>query len=103
MSDRRNGTEGPRPLPLLSIVAPVYRSDAIVPEFVRADVRGRIEGDRDFELLLVEDGSPDDSWSAIVSECDRDPRVKGVQLSRNFGQQPAITAGLAHARGRHVS
>ena len=88
--------------PLLSIVAPVLRSDAIVPEFVRRTCEGASKVTDDFELLLVEDGSPDDSWSAIVNECDRDPRVKGVQLSRNFGQQPAITAGLAHARGRHV-
>src|SRR5216110_1079281 len=88
--------------PLLSIVAPVFRSDAIVPEYVRRTCEGAAKVTQHFELLLVEDGSPDDSWSAIVRECDRDPRVKGLQLSRNFGQQPAITAGLAHARGRYV-
>ena len=88
--------------PLLSIVAPVFRSDALVPEYVRRTCEGASKVTADFELLLVEDGSPDNSWSAIVRECDRDPRVKGLQLSRNFGQQPAITAGLAHARGRYV-
>lgn len=88
--------------PLLSIVAPVYRSDTIVPEFVRRACAGASKVTGDFELLLIEDGSPDNSWAAIVHECDRDPRVKGVQLSRNFGQHPAITAGLAHARGRFV-
>jgi dolichol-phosphate mannosyltransferase len=55
-----------------------------------------------FEIVLVEDCSPDRSWEAIARECARDPRVKGIRLSRNFGQQAAITAGLAHARGRHV-
>ena len=87
---------------LLSIVAPVYRSEAIVPEFVRLVCAAASRVTDDFELLLVEDGSPDRSWDAIVLECERDPRVKGLQLSRNFGQQPGITAGLAHARGRHV-
>ena len=88
--------------PLLSIVAPVFRSDTIVPEFVRQTTCAAAAVTPDFELLLVEDGSPDNSWPAIVRECERDPRVKGLQLSRNFGQQPAITAGLAHARGRFV-
>ena len=88
--------------PILSIVTPVYRSDAIVPEFVRRAIAGALQVTDDFELLLVEDGSPDASWDHIVEACAGDPRVKGVQLSRNFGQQPAITAGLSYARGRHV-
>jgi glycosyltransferase involved in cell wall biosynthesis len=88
--------------PLLSIVAPVFRSDVLVPEYVRRTCEGASKVTEDFELLLVDDGSPDNSWSAIAQECDREPRVKGLQLSRNFGQQPAITAGLAHARGRYV-
>ena len=86
----------------LSIVAPVYRSDSIVPEYVRRTCEAAAAVTQNFELVLVEDGSPDNSWPAIVRECERDPRVKGVQLSRNFGQQSAITAGLSHARGRHV-
>jgi glycosyltransferase involved in cell wall biosynthesis len=89
-------------LPQLSIVAPVYRSDSIVPEYVRRTCEAAATVTQDFELVLVEDGSPDNSWPAIVRECERNPRVKGVQLSRNFGQQSAITAGLAHARGRYV-
>ena len=88
--------------PRLTIVSPVYRSDAIVPEFVRRTCEAARQVSEQFELLLVEDGSPDNSWAAIVDECTRDPRVKGVQLSRNFGQQPAITAGLSLARGEYV-
>src|SRR5262245_22896079 len=89
-------------MPLLSIVAPVYRSDAIVPEFVRRACEGAARVTDDFELLLIDDGSPDDSWSMIVQACEQDPRVKGLQLSRNFGHHPSITAGLAHAGGRYV-
>jgi len=102
MSDPAAAAERAGGAPLLSIVAPVYRSDTIVPEFVRRTCDGAAQITPEFELLLVDDGSPDNSWDAIVRECDRDPRVKGLQLSRNFGQQPAITAGLAHARGRYV-
>src|SRR3954454_4496984 len=91
-----------QPAPLLSVVSPVYDSAAVVPEFV-GSVRTALSAiTDDFEIVLVEDGSPDESWAAIVRECGKDPRVKGVQLSRNFGQQSGITAGLMHARGRHV-
>jgi dolichol-phosphate mannosyltransferase len=90
------------PRPLLSIVSPVYRSRSLVSEFVRQVRVGATQLTEDFELLLVEDGSPDDSWSAILEECAKDQRVKGLQLSRNFGQQSGITAGLAHARGQYV-
>ena len=102
MTDRTAATEDPGSPPQLSVVAPVYKSEAIVPEFVHRVCAAASKTTRDFELLLIEDGGPDDSWAAIVHECQQDPRVKGIQLSRNFGQQSAITAGLAHARGRYV-
>jgi polyisoprenyl-phosphate glycosyltransferase len=88
--------------PLLSIVSPVYRAEAIVSELVRR-IRGAVEPmTHDYEIVLVEDGSPDGSWDAIDAECAKDPRIKGVRLSRNFGQHAAITAALAHTRGVHV-
>jgi polyisoprenyl-phosphate glycosyltransferase len=88
--------------PLLSIASPVYGTERLVGALVEricAAVRTITD---EFEVLLVEDGSPDDSWSAIARECDRNPRVKGVRLSRNFGQHPAITAALQHAQGEFV-
>jgi len=88
--------------PLLSIVSPVYRSHSLVAEFVRRVCAGAARITEDFEVVLVEDGSPDDSWAAILEECAKDRRVKGLQLSRNFGQQSGITAGLTHARGQYV-
>lgn len=88
--------------PLLSIAAPVYRTEALVGELVERMCAAARTVTEQFEVLLVEDGSPDNSWAAIVRECDRNPRVKGVRLSRNFGQHPAITAALEHARGEFV-
>lgn len=56
----------------------------------------------DYEIILVEDGSPDQSWSAIQRACAADTHVKGIKLSRNFGQHYAITAGIAAAKGEWV-
>src|SRR5205807_9626457 len=57
----------------------------------------------DFELVLVDDGSPDASWPVIRELSAVDDRVVGLRLSRNFGQHAAITAGLAASRGRWVA
>jgi dolichol-phosphate mannosyltransferase len=56
-------------------------------------------GDVHYELILVDDGSKDATAAAMASAAAADPRVKVVSLSRNFGHQPALTAGLEHARG----
>jgi dolichol-phosphate mannosyltransferase len=56
----------------------------------------------DYEIVLVNDCSPDDSWTKIKEICAKDPKVKGVNLSRNFGQQKAITAGLSKTSGERV-
>lgn len=91
-----------QPEPLLSIVSPVYRAEEIVAELVRRITEEASRITPDFEIVLVDDGSPDRAWSRIEEACAADPRVKGIQLSRNFGQHYAITAGLDHARGRWV-
>jgi dolichol-phosphate mannosyltransferase len=88
--------------PLLSIASPVYGTAPLVGELVNRICAAARRITDNYEVLLVEDGSPDDSWTAIARECDRNPRVKGVRLSRNFGQHPAITAALHHARGDYV-
>ena len=51
------------------------------------------------EIILVDDRSPDDAWPEIERLVDLDPRVRGIRMSRNFGQHAAITAGLSHVRG----
>lgn len=57
---------------------------------------------QDYEIILVNDASPDHSWEAIAQQCAKDPRVKGIDLSRNFGQHYAISAGLSYAKGEWV-
>jgi len=87
---------------LLSIVSPVYRAENIVEELVR-QVKESVSTITDnFEIILVNDASPDNSWIKIALECEKDIRVKGIDLSRNFGQHYAITAGLSYAKGDWV-
>jgi glycosyltransferase involved in cell wall biosynthesis len=89
-------------VPLISVVSPVYRAENLVDEFVR-QVRAALEQiTADFEIVLVEDGSNDGTWLRIAAACASDTRVRGIKLSRNFGQHYAITAGLEHARGEHA-
>ncbi|MFK7937372.1 MAG: glycosyltransferase family 2 protein [Saprospiraceae bacterium] len=85
--------------PFLSVVSPVYRAEAIVDKLVKEVVEQLEELTPNYEFILVEDGSPDESWAAIQTACKQNPRIKGIKLSRNFGQHYAITAGLAAAKG----
>jgi len=88
--------------PIISIVSPVYLCTGMVEELVRRIKQATVEIADDFEIVLIEDGSPDGSWIEIEKECKKDNRVKGVRLSRNFGQHFAISAGFAYARGETV-
>jgi glycosyltransferase involved in cell wall biosynthesis len=91
---------GSRALDLVSVVAPVFNEDATIDEF-HARVCGALEG-LPFELVLVDDGSTDGSPMHLERLAESDPRVRVVYLSRNFGHQTALTAGLDHARGDAV-
>lgn len=86
----------------ISVVVPVYGCVDFVKElYLRLiEVLSRISDD--FEILLVNDNSFDESWSVIYDLCQRDKRVKGINLSRNFGQHFAITAGLENCSGQWI-
>ena len=86
----------------LSIISPVYRGEKMVSELVRRNVAALTSITDDYEIILVNDASPDDSWAAIEAECQKNPRVKGLNLSRNFGQHYAITAGLSYTTGEWI-
>ena len=88
--------------PLLSIVSPVYHGEKMVAELVRRNKESASAITDDFEIILVNDASPDNSWAEIEKQCALDPRVKGLDLSRNFGQHYAITAGLHYASGEWI-
>jgi glycosyltransferase involved in cell wall biosynthesis len=85
--------------PLLSVVAPVYNEGAGVGRFVRRMAEVLEHAGIRYELVLVDDGSADDSWQRVAEQSLLDDRVRGVQLSRNFGKEQAVLAGLEHAAG----
>lgn len=86
----------------ISIVSPVYRAEQIVDELVRRIQHALEPLTSDYEIVLVEDCGPDHSWDKIVANAQRDKRIKGIKLSRNFGQHHAITAGLDYCSGDWV-
>ena len=96
----RGPEHGERELALLSVVAPIYNEEATIDEFY-ARTCAALDGVQ-FELVLVDDGSKDGSATALERLAENDPRVRVVFLSRNFGHQTALTAGLDHARGDAV-
>lgn len=90
------------PVPLISVVSPVYRAEGTVAELVRRLRIALSELTERFEIILVDDGSPDRSWERLEECCRDDSRILCVKLSRNFGQHAAITAGLAQTSGDWV-
>lgn len=87
---------------VLSVVSPVYRAENIVQELVR-QLHEQIQLiTQNYEIILVNDASPDASWEKIIKVCAEDTRVKGINLSRNFGQHYAISAGLKYVKGDWV-
>ncbi len=80
----------------ISIVIPVYRAENIIPELLRRLELSLLNIAQNYELILVEDGSTDNSWQVIEAAAFVNKKIKAIKLSRNFGQHYAITAGLDH-------
>ena len=87
----------------LSIVAILYQSEPYIAEFhVRASAAARSFVGEDYEIVLVNDGSPDNCLNLAVQLIERDQHVVVVDLSRNFGHHKAMMTGLAHAKGDQI-
>ena len=87
---------------LISVVSPVYRAENTISKLVGEVEKNLGSFTQNYEIILVNDQSPDNSWFEIMKECKRNPRVKGINLSRNFGQHYAITAGLHFSEGQWI-
>lgn len=88
--------------PAVSVVSPVYGCSGCLEELVDRVQRALAGRRGGFEILLVDDASPDGAWSRIAELASTRPWVRGLRLARNFGQHYAIAAGIEHARGEHV-
>lgn len=86
----------------ISIVSPEYRGEKMVSMLVERVTAAVSTITDNYEIILVNDASPDNTWAEIEKACAADKHVKGLNLSRNFGQHYAITAGLAYAKGEWV-
>lgn len=86
----------------ISVVIPVYKAEECLHELYRRLCASLEAVSTDFEIILVEDCGGDRSWEIIRELAQADPRIKGIQFSRNFGQHYGITAGLDHCNGDWV-
>lgn len=88
--------------PHISVVTPVYGCAKALPELYERLVKTLTPITENFDIIMVNDQSPDKAWDVIQQLAAKDQRVKGINLSRNFGQHRAITAGLDYADGEWV-
>lgn len=86
----------------ISIVIPVYGCRGAIPELYRRLINSLEKITKQFEIIMINDCCPQNSWEEIVKLCDLDNRVIGINMARNFGQIKAITAGLDNAKGDWV-
>jgi glycosyltransferase involved in cell wall biosynthesis len=99
---RESATHSARSPARISVVTPVYNCAGCLEQLYERLVASLSPITNDFEILMVNDASPDECWTVIVGLAARDPRVRGINLSRNFGQHAAITAGLDKTRGEWI-
>jgi undecaprenyl-phosphate 4-deoxy-4-formamido-L-arabinose transferase len=95
------GQQAPPGRPELSVVVPVYRSQDCLVALVEAVGKALAPTGLSYEVVLVNDCSPDRSWQVIEGLCQAHPHVRGVDLRRNFGQDNAILTGFRFARGNY--
>lgn len=87
---------------MISVIIPCFNETEVLPALYRRLNDAAVEWGESFEAILVDDGSDDETWELICRLCTRDSRWKAIRLGRNFGQQAAISAGLAFAEGDGV-
>ena len=88
--------------PIISFVSPVYRAEKILDKLVKEINKVMLKLDVSYEIILVDDRSPDNSWKVIQEIAKNQNHVKGYRLSKNFGQHPTIMAGLSQAKGEWI-
>ena len=86
----------------ISVVTPIYGCVSCLEKLYKRLTETLSSITNDFEIIMINDASPDDAWTTVKFLAEQDSRVKGINLSRNFGQHRAITAGLDFAQGDWV-
>jgi glycosyltransferase involved in cell wall biosynthesis len=89
-------------IPDLSVVIPVRNESANVDPLCEELVASLDVSGRTFEVILIDDGSTDDTFARLAARQERDPRIRVIRFRRNFGQTAAFAAGFAYARGKYI-
>jgi len=89
-------------LPDISVVIPIFLNEPFINELSSRLIKTLENITTNFEIILVDDNSPDDSWALINDLARKDKRIKGFKFSRNFGQHKAVTAGIDKCSGNWV-
>lgn len=87
---------------MISLVIPVYNEEAMIEELYTRSMNALKNITDDFEIICVDDGSHDSTLEKLITCHQKDARFKVLELSRNFGHQPAVLAGLTHAKGDYI-
>ncbi|MEM7128785.1 MAG: glycosyltransferase family 2 protein [Chloroflexota bacterium] len=98
----RTAEQAASPPPTISIVVPIWNEEEVIPELYQRLVQVMDQAGESWECICVNDGSTDRSLEVLTEYHEKDPRVKLIQFSRNFGHQIAITAGTDYASGQAV-
>jgi dolichol-phosphate mannosyltransferase len=86
----------------ISVVIPVLNEEKLIAELVNRVTKNVEVIESEYEVIIIDDGSSDQTWESIQQHCNKNPRVKGIKLSKNFGHHYAITAGLDYSQGEWV-
>jgi len=86
----------------LSVIIPVYNESSLIDELIKRVKTNVKLITEDYEIIIVDDGSQDNTWNSIENEAKSENRIKGIKFSRNFGHHYAITAGLHNSDGEWV-
>jgi glycosyltransferase involved in cell wall biosynthesis len=87
---------------MISLVVPIYNEAPLIDELLSRSVAALTRIDEPFEIIIVDDGSEDDSLQQLLKHHQQDKRIKVIELSRNFGHQAAFTAGLKRSTGSYT-
>ncbi|WP_250628522.1 glycosyltransferase family 2 protein [Pinirhizobacter soli] len=93
----------PRAAVNVSVVVPVYNGASALPELCRRVAAAMTDAGLSFEVVLVDDNGSSQAWPMIASLAAADKHVRGIRLSRNFGQHAATVCGIAHAQGEWIA
>lgn len=85
--------------PHISIVSPVYKAEKSIEKLVDEIQKTMLLINCNYEIILVDDRSPDNCWDVMQKISEKHKEVKSIRLSKNFGENPAIMAGLTYAKG----